>query len=331
MISFYVIACNQERFIAEAVAGALAQTWTPLEVVLSDDCSDDRTFEIMQEMACAYRGPHKIVLNRNERRLGVGAHINRILQLCRGDWIVASAGDDVSVPERTAKLRACWEADGGRAGLVFSNLVEVDENGVEMHVTDFGRGRTRWDYRLHLAQQQPPVHGASFGYPRRIYDEFGPLWAGVVFEDNVLNWRAELTGGVLLCPEALVRHRNHQGQLTNLYSPAALQEASERRRSLQWSNVVTRRQNLHDLRTAFERGWIEAPVYRQAERILSDWLQTEERNYDLYWGHLARRWRLLLDPSSRRNKRATQLLFAALPRPLYLFVLRLVAKQNRCA
>ncbi|MEW6406693.1 MAG: glycosyltransferase family A protein [Chloroflexota bacterium] len=96
MINFYIIAYNQERFVAEAVAGALAQTYSPLEVVLSDECSDDRTFAIMQDMARAFKGPHKIVLNRNEKHLGVGAHINRILELCTGDWIVASAGDDVS-------------------------------------------------------------------------------------------------------------------------------------------------------------------------------------------------------------------------------------------
>ena len=106
--------------MAEAVAGALTQTWTPLEVVLSDDCSNDATFEIMQSMAREYKGPHSIVLNRNEKRLGVGAHINRIIQLCRGDWIVASAGDDVSMPERTVRLYGHWAVQGKKAGLVYS-------------------------------------------------------------------------------------------------------------------------------------------------------------------------------------------------------------------
>jgi glycosyltransferase involved in cell wall biosynthesis len=92
-------------------------------VILSDDSSDDHTFAIMQELVRDYGGPHKVILNRNEKRLGVGANINNVLQFCSGDWIIASAGDDVSLPERTLRLRSHWEADGGRAGLIYSNLL----------------------------------------------------------------------------------------------------------------------------------------------------------------------------------------------------------------
>ena len=62
LICFGLLAYNQEPFIREAVEGALAQTYAPLEIILSDDCSTDRTFEIMQETVAAYRGPHKVVL-----------------------------------------------------------------------------------------------------------------------------------------------------------------------------------------------------------------------------------------------------------------------------
>lgn len=328
LVSFYVIACNQERLVAEAVAGALAQTWSPLEVVLSDDCSDDNTFAVMQDAARAYRGPHRVALNRTEKRLGIGAHINRVLGLCSGEWIVASAGDDVSLPDRTARLRAAWESDNRHAGLVYSNLLEMNEDGTDRALLDFRHelpaGRQRWDYRDRLAGCRLPVHGAGFAYPRRTFTDFGPFREGIVFEDNVLNWRAELTGGVLLCPEPLVRHRNHSGQITNLHSRQALRDADNRRRRLHWSDVVTRRQNLADARIALERGWIDAAAHREAEKILSERLRDEERDYQLFWGGFGQRWRLLSDQSARRGKRPTQLLFAAMPRPVYLAALRAV-------
>lgn len=47
LVTFMLIACNQERFIREAVEGAFGQTYTPLEVILSDDASADRNFEVM--------------------------------------------------------------------------------------------------------------------------------------------------------------------------------------------------------------------------------------------------------------------------------------------
>jgi glycosyltransferase involved in cell wall biosynthesis len=160
LISFYVIAYNQERFVTEAVAGALAQTWTPLEVVLSDDCSDDRTFEIMKEMVQNYKGQHKIILNRNEKRLGIGAHVNRILQLCTGDWIVASAGDDVSIPERTERLYTHWASQAKNTGLVFSNIIEINEEGALLYKRDFGQNvpgecilkQLSWNYSERLAK-----------------------------------------------------------------------------------------------------------------------------------------------------------------------------------
>jgi len=334
LISFYVIACNQQKFVSDAVAAALAQTWSPLEVVLSDDCSDDDTFAIMQKMAKDYRGPHTVVLNRNEKRLGVGAHINRVLQLCHGEWIVASAGDDVSRPNRVEQLFANWIADGQRAALVYSNLVETDEYGADLHARDFRKESTgnecHWNHHARLSGHHPPVHGATFAYPRRTFDQFGPLWDGVVFEDNVLNWRAELTGGVLLCPEFLVRHRNHPGQITNLHSRHALLDADERRRLLSWSNVVSLRQNIADARLALDRGWLRPDEHTAVVEFISTKLRAEEADFALFWGDYGARWKILLGnlPGLLRRKRATQILFAILPRSLYLAALRVAAKRR---
>ena len=59
LVTFALFAYNQEDYIREAVQGALAQAYEPLEIILSDDCSSDRTYQIMQEMAVVYRGPHQ--------------------------------------------------------------------------------------------------------------------------------------------------------------------------------------------------------------------------------------------------------------------------------
>ena len=57
LVTFALLANNQEDYIREAVQGTFAQAYKPLEITLSDDCSSDRTDQIMQEMAGAYRGP----------------------------------------------------------------------------------------------------------------------------------------------------------------------------------------------------------------------------------------------------------------------------------
>src|SRR4051794_34557301 len=100
-VTFFVMTYNQSRFVREAVQGALAQTYQPLEILFSDDCSTDGTFEIIQETVKNYSGPHTIVLNRNERNLGVSEHLNKIVALANGELIIAADGDDVSNPHRT--------------------------------------------------------------------------------------------------------------------------------------------------------------------------------------------------------------------------------------
>ena len=46
LVSFAQFAYNQEKYIREAIEGAFAQTYEPIEVILSEDYSTNRTFEI---------------------------------------------------------------------------------------------------------------------------------------------------------------------------------------------------------------------------------------------------------------------------------------------
>ena len=105
LVTLFVLAYRQEGFVRAAIEGAFAQTWSPLEIILSDDASPDGTFRVMQEMAAAYSGPHRLVLNRNEKNLGLTAHVSRVMALATGGFVVQNAGDDVSHPERVATAR----------------------------------------------------------------------------------------------------------------------------------------------------------------------------------------------------------------------------------
>ena len=46
LVSYCLFAFNQEKYINEAIKGALNQTYSPLEIIISDDCSTDLTFQI---------------------------------------------------------------------------------------------------------------------------------------------------------------------------------------------------------------------------------------------------------------------------------------------
>lgn len=127
LVTFALFAYNQEQYIREAIEGAFSQTYEPLEIILSDDCSSDRTFEIMQEMAAAYQGPHQVIVRQSDENRGLLNHILEVAQNSRGEFIVVAAGDDISLPERTSIVIPYFEDEEVLA--LSSDEIVIDENG----------------------------------------------------------------------------------------------------------------------------------------------------------------------------------------------------------
>ncbi len=222
IITFVLIAYNQETFIKEAVEAALAQTYNPLEIILSDDCSKDSTFKIIQEIVSIYSGPHKIILNQNETNLGLCAHVNKAFQMGSGEWIVAAAGDDISLPDRCQKL---YEAtlDVPYARAVTSAWTRIDEKGNELPYNLSPRymngrvdyfGEEKWVKR-YVKSQDIGTCGATAMWSKVLFEQFGNLPESVPAEDAVLSYRAYLTGSVIYLNSKLVKYRTHADNICN--------------------------------------------------------------------------------------------------------------------
>lgn len=111
--------------------------------MISDDCSPDGTFAEIEAAVRDYRGPYRIVLNRNARNEGVSGYLSKLANMSRGELLVVAVGDDdVSVPERCGRLVECWNARGRCVDLIASDLVEFDRSDPEagrIAPTDLGR------------------------------------------------------------------------------------------------------------------------------------------------------------------------------------------------
>jgi glycosyltransferase involved in cell wall biosynthesis len=222
LLTFTICAYNQEQFIREAVEGAFVQTYSPLEIILSDDCSKDRTFEIMREMAEAYRGPHQVILNRNSTNLGLAGHSNRLAQLARGQLLVGAAGDDVCLPNRVEVVYQAWEHSGRRAMAIQSGFIAIDEQGValdelsECNITvkiEFDEQKPALESYIHTLK--PGIIGCALACNPNIFSTFGPLPKALIHEDNVIVLRALCLGPLLFINVPLVKRRFHGN---NLYS-----------------------------------------------------------------------------------------------------------------
>lgn len=208
LVSLLLITYKQEKFIAEAVASALAQTYSPLEIVLSDDCSPDGTFSIIQRLAAAYRGPHRIIPNRNPTNLGAAANLNRCWELSKGEFVVVQAGDDASYPNRVERLTSRWLDRNRPVDLVCSNYEIIDEesrsSGLAQKALIFIPER-----HLPVERWRCGAAGSTASYSRTLFSKYGPMDTRVIAEDWVFSFRAWVENGLDFIPEPLVKHRKH--------------------------------------------------------------------------------------------------------------------------
>ena len=206
LVSHFVYAYRQEKTVRAAVESVLAQSYGPLEVILSDDASPDGTFAAMEAAAAAYRGPHRIVLNRNPENLGIARHVERIMALSRGDFVIESAGDDISLPDRAARLAGAWLASGRTLHMVHSEKRDLDADGTALPFRP-REGVLAGIAPLDMLRKKHAIIGATSGWSRAVYDRFGPISGTAAFHDYPIAFRALLLGGVGFIEEPLVLYR----------------------------------------------------------------------------------------------------------------------------
>ena len=80
LATLIMLTFRQQDFVRAAVESALAQTYEPLEIIISDDCSDDETFSIIESVVAEHRGPHQVSCYRNQVNLGLIEHVNLLNQ-----------------------------------------------------------------------------------------------------------------------------------------------------------------------------------------------------------------------------------------------------------
>lgn len=91
-ISVIMTSYNHESYIREAIDSVLSQEGVNLEIIMSDDCSKDNTFQIMEEYARKY--PNIINLISNKRNLGLSKNMQNAIKKAQGEYIAFCEGDD---------------------------------------------------------------------------------------------------------------------------------------------------------------------------------------------------------------------------------------------
>lgn len=129
LVSVIITAYNVEKYIKQCIESLLAQTFSPIEFILVDDGSTDRTGEICDEYAQADSRIHVI----HRANGGPSAARNAGLAIARGKYIGYVDGDDWIEPEMYRKMYdACEE---NRAQMAICSYRQYGEGAEESRPT----------------------------------------------------------------------------------------------------------------------------------------------------------------------------------------------------
>lgn len=122
LVSVVVISYNSAKTIAETLESIRAQTYSPLELIVSDDASTDDTAAIAREWAEKNRSrfvrAEVVVAEKNG---GVSANCNRGISAARGEYLKSIAADDILLPDCIEKNIKFFEQNP-ETQVVFSKI-----------------------------------------------------------------------------------------------------------------------------------------------------------------------------------------------------------------
>ena len=234
--SISVLMCiyNGERYLKEAIFSILNQTFTDFELILINDCSTDRTGEILDSFSDS-----RIKIIKNNKNIGLTKSLNKGLLKALAKYVARQDADDLSHPDRLMK-QLNFLINNKDIALIGSQSRVIDQNGKVIKSRGEYKALTHFGIYYQLMFGNPFTHSSVMFRKDVILDEFGgyneefrynqdfELWSRVIFGYKVAN-----------LSEILIDYRNHDISITKptLDNKKALEENFSRNIGIQKKNI----------------------------------------------------------------------------------------------
>ena len=217
LISVVLATYNGESFLSEQLDSVVAQSYSNVEIIISDDASTDSTIAIIKAYQEKY-GVEKIKANFNKENLGYTRNFEKAISLSSGDYLVFCDQDDIWLPDKIAIQYQTLSESNGLA--VFSDAFLVDANARDLDMSLWeavlGSGPPKKiDYRaFYLANC---VTGCTLMIQRQLLDAALPFPKSVP-HDWWLAYHAAYQEGLVFTERKLLHYRQHAGNVSGVGS-----------------------------------------------------------------------------------------------------------------
>lgn len=213
LVSIAVATYNGEKYLREQLDSIYNQTYKNIEVIVCDDCSSDKTVEILEEYCKKFRLKYFV----NETNLGFVKNFEKAISLCSGDYIALSDQDDVWTENKIETLLKNI-ADNL---LIHSDCELIDANGKT--IKKFWKGEIKSHKCFEDFLFSNAVTGCTTLFKKDLLSYVLPFPERLAYHDWYLAIVAAKLNQILYISDVLTKYRQHIEQDTGTKKPSKLQ------------------------------------------------------------------------------------------------------------
>lgn len=212
LISVVLALYNGEKYIKEQLVSIINQTKPVQEIVICDDCSTDKSIDIVQELKEMTLGiSFKII--QNKKNLGYIRNFHEGISASKGDFIFLADQDDIWMPDKVeVMLRFMKESN---ATLACSNFSLIDQDGKDIvgeyqipkFILEAPSGVSKID--LHSLLYGNVAQGCTYCFTSQVKKIYLEMENFDVIHDYQLMLIAAALGGAVLINSKLIKYRLH--------------------------------------------------------------------------------------------------------------------------
>jgi hypothetical protein len=153
-VSVFTPVFNRKRYLPDCMDSILSQSFTDFEYVISDNASDDGTYELALERAAS---DPRVRVRRNPENLGMQVNSNLAYAELVGEYVIMVCSDDLLLPGALQRFVEALD-DNPSAVLATSSTALIGVDGTPLPRQDMG-------FNLTLCEQETVIAGAAMAAP----------------------------------------------------------------------------------------------------------------------------------------------------------------------
>jgi len=264
LVSIIIGTFNGALYIEEQLESILNQTYSPLEIIITDDASNDNTLDIVN----TYSKKHNhIKIHAFDTNVGYIKNFERGIALAKGDYVALSDQDDWWMPSKIERLMNT---------INYHELAYCDSEFVDENLTEMKNSFSNVKNLVSIHSPIPLlidncVSGHASLFKKSLFEKAIPF-PDFIPHDWWLAYVASLEKGILYLDEPLVKYRHHQHNVI----------ASSKKNKKDKSKKKSKSQKFEERRRRMETFYAKCPDHLKKEKKLILKIKKSYHNFSLF-------------------------------------------------